>query len=158
MLISLSKSDIKKLNSELFELYGIEPLNKKANIKLAEETYVMVENVCWFFYVDNSILPSLKLLKNDNFLKKVTVDTGAVKHLCSGADLMRPGITEIESGIMAKQLVAVVDEKQGLPIMIGTSLYDSEDMQRLNSGVCVRNVHHIGDSVSSFQPQHRARQ
>ena len=94
----LSKSDIKKINQEIQDTYGIQDFfDKKANVELVKDEFkfVTLDNEPCFFYLEGKIIPTLKLLLKNNFMKKVTIDMGAIKFIASGADLMRPGITAL---------------------------------------------------------------
>ncbi len=149
----LSKSDIKKLNQEIESSYGaVDFFDKKANVELVTEEFEVLtkdKEPC-FFYLGGQIIPTLKLLLTNNFMKKVTIDMGAVKFIASGADLMRPGITEIEDGINESDFVAVIDVTHKKPIAIGQALLNSEDMRAADSGKVIKNVHYVGDKLWQF--------
>lgn len=74
----------------------------------------------------------------------VTVDMGAVKFMCNGANVMRPGIrsfTEFEKG----QLVCIVEESQRKFLAVGRSLVSSKEMETMTKGVVIENLHYISD-------------
>lgn len=146
----IRKSEIKQLNQELEQKYRLkEFFDKKANVELVKEEYEIItlnKKPC-FFYLEGKIIPLLKLLLKNNFLKKVTIDMGAVKFIASGADLMRPGITEIEEGINKDDFISIIDEKNKTPIAIGQALMNSEEMKATESGKVIKNVHYAGDKL-----------
>ena len=150
---TLAKSEIRELNRELFQEYGIEPLSKKNLILMVEGdiSYIKVDGEPSFFYDDNIIVPTLKYLLKDCFLKTITIDMGAVKFIASGADVMRPGIVSIDEGIIENELVAIVDVKNKKPLAIGNALYTTNDMNALTEGKCVKSIHYIGDSIWKFE-------
>jgi PUA-domain protein len=76
-------------------------------------------------------------------LKKVVVDLGAVPHLLKGADVMAPGIVKMEE-LKEGELVFVVDEKYGKPLVVGISLLTGGKPER---GKVVRNIHRVGDEI-----------
>jgi len=80
-------------------------------------------------------------------LKKITVDMGAIKFVINGADIMRPGITEIEEGIAKDELVVIIDERNKKPLVVGIALYDSAEMKKITSGKVVKNIHYVGDEI-----------
>ena len=146
----LSKSDIKKINQEIQDKYGIADFfEKKANVELVKDEFeiVTLDNEPCFFYLEGNIIPTLKLLLKNNFMKKVTIDMGAIKFIASGADLMRPGITEIEEGIKEGDFISVIDIEHKKPIAIGQAMLDSEKMRATESGKVIKNVHYIGDKL-----------
>jgi len=157
---TLSKSDIKGLNSELNELYGVTPLNKKDNVQLIESTqsdtelfmnYLKVNGEVAYFYKDKKIIPTLKTLLKNNFLKKITVDMGAVKFLCGGADPMRPGITDIEDGINSGDIISIIDVNNKKSIVVARAHFSTEDMKTQTSGKSASNIHYVGDNIWNLQ-------
>lgn len=149
--VTLSKKDIKDLNNEIRGRYGKEEFFAKSDfLKLADDTYVMRDDEVLFFYRENALLPSLRLVLKDNFLKKVVVDMGAVPFAAKGADMMRPGIVGVDTGVKENDIVAIVDEKNLKPIAIGQSLFSKEEIQDMEAGKIVLNLHHVGDEVWNF--------
>ncbi len=151
----LSKSAIKFLNQDLFQEYGIEPLTKKdivLEIEKEEMKYFKVNDDISFFYNEDEVLiPTLKNLLKNNFLKNVTVDMGAVKFVASGADIMRPGVVEIDEKIHEGELVTIIDVNNKKPLAIGRALMDSDGMNNADSGKCIESVHHIGDKIWNLE-------
>ena len=146
----LSKSDIKKLNQEIQDKYrAADFFEKKARVELVKEEYeiITLDNKPCFFYLDKQIIPTLKLLLKNNFMKKVTIDMGAVKFIASGADLMRPGITDIEEGIKKDDFISIIDENNKKPIAIGQAMMNSEKMKATESGKVIKNIHYVGDKL-----------
>ena len=146
----LSKSDIKKINQEIESSYGVKDFfDKKANVELVTDEFeiVTLDKEPCFFYSEGKIIPTLKLLLKENFMKKVTIDMGAVKFIASGADLMRPGITEIDDGISEGDFISVIDVEHKKPIAIGQALMNSEDMRNADNGKVIKNIHYVGDKL-----------
>lgn len=79
----------------------------------------------------------------------VTVDAGAIEFVSNGADIMRPGIVEADSGIDAGTLVVVVEETHGKALAIGRAQVDGEEMVG-DEGRVVASVHHVGDELFEF--------
>jgi PUA domain protein len=74
----------------------------------------------------------------------VTVDMGAVKFMCNGANVMRPGVkifTEFEKG----QLVCIVEESQRKVLAVGRALVSSKELSEMVKGQVVENMHYISD-------------
>lgn len=146
----LSKKDIKDLNAKIETDFGISDcIDKKANAELVDDKFISIDNEIKFFYSENKekIIPTLKSILQDNFLKKITVDMGAVKFVTGGADIMRPGIVKIEEGISEGQIICIVDETHGKPLAIGEAVFSSEEMQAKDSGKVIKNLHYVGDDV-----------
>jgi len=98
-------------------------------------------------YAGQGWIPTLHLLLSRLILPTIVVDMGAVKFVANGADIMRPGIKEIPSGIAQDALVAIVDERNRKPLAVGVMLLSSEEMQAANSGKVIKTVHYVGDDI-----------
>ena len=79
----------------------------------------------------------------------VTVDAGAIEFVSNGADVMRPGIVEVDDGIAASDLVAIAEETHGKILAIGRAQTDSDDMLG-DAGKVVDSIHHVGDDLYEF--------
>ncbi|MEM0029809.1 MAG: PUA domain-containing protein [Candidatus Nitrosocaldus sp.] len=92
---------------------------------------------------DGIILPflSMQLLGS---LPSVKVDMGAVKHVCNGASVMRPGIVSMDE-FEKDSIVAVKDERYGKCIAVGIASVSSDDARSMSKGVIIDNKHYIGD-------------
>jgi len=78
---------------------------------------------------------------------KVVVDMEAVPYVCNKADIMSPGITEIKGEFKPKNLVTVLDLRNGRPIAVAEAIYDSETSKETKKGKLFRNLHCVGDEV-----------
>ncbi len=144
----LSKKDVKEINSKLEERFGVQNfIDKKSSLELIDDKFLKVDNEIVFFYLDDEIVPTLKQLLKENFLKKITVDMGAVKFVVKGADIMRPGITEIEEGIKKDSIIVVVDENNQKPLAVGRCLLGSEEIKESSEGKVIKNLHYVGDEI-----------
>ena len=69
---------------------------------------------------------------------------GAVKFMCKGANLMRPGIkkfTEFEK----EKLVCIIEESQQKFLAVGKSTVSSEELEKMDKGEVIKNLHYISD-------------
>ncbi len=132
-------------------------ITKKDNVELLEDEQlklILLNKEISFFYHQEKIIPSLQFIVKHpeiSTLKKITVDMGAIKHVVSGADIMRPGITHIEEGIHAQDPVLIIDQTHNKPIAVGLALFDSQTMQNLDKGKVIENIHYIGDKIWAFK-------
>ncbi|MGI0015518.1 MAG: PUA domain-containing protein [Nitrososphaera sp.] len=76
----------------------------------------------------------------------VTVDMGAVRFVCNGAKVMRPGITNIGS-FRKGDIVTVRDQQHGKYLAVGIALDDSESAQTMTKGYVIDNIHYISDKA-----------
>jgi len=127
---------------------GIE-LSKKDKVELWEDErkIVIINDIPSFFYYENKAVPTLKYLQGNDLLKKVAVDMGAVKFVVNGADIMRPGIVEIEEGIGENEFIVVVDVNNKKPLAVGVALFSASEMQAKDSGKVIKNIHYVGDEL-----------
>jgi malignant T-cell-amplified sequence len=75
---------------------------------------------------------------------KVIVDMGAVKFVCNGANVMRPGIIYLDE-FEQSDLVIVKDEKHRKSLAIGITRFDGETTWNFERGQVITNLHYVGD-------------
>ena len=146
----MSKDERKNLFSVLKEKYGFSrkkntPVEKIVLDKNAE--LYLVEGKPLFFKTGENIFPTIIALRENIIsLPKVTVDMGAVPHVAGGADVMAPGIVELDN-FKKGDAVVVIDERNKVPLLVGMALYDSEEIKNMKKGKVIRNIHHVGDAI-----------
>lgn len=77
--------------------------------------------------------------------KLVVVDSGAVRFIVNGADVMNPGIVSADPEIAAGDLVIVVEERHKKPLAIGRAMIPGTEMR--GEGKAIKSLHHVGDQV-----------
>jgi PUA domain protein len=75
---------------------------------------------------------------------KIVVDMGAVKFVCDGATVMRPGVKNY-SEFEEDQIVCVVEESRNKFLAVGRSLVSSKEMVTMAKGEVVKNLHYVSD-------------
>jgi PUA domain protein len=78
--------------------------------------------------------------------KRIIVDMGAVKFVAKGADIMSPGIVDVDTTIRRNDLVVICDEVHGKPLAIGRALVNADAMMG-NRGKAVKSIHYVGDRI-----------
>ena len=74
----------------------------------------------------------------------ITVDMGAVRFMCNGANAMRPGIkafSEFQKG----QVVCIVEESRHRFLAVGKAMMSSVEAEAAERGEVVRNIHYVSD-------------
>ena len=74
----------------------------------------------------------------------ITVDMGAVRFMCNGANAMRPGIkafSEFQKG----QVVCIVEESRHRFLAVGKAMMSSAEAEAAERGEVVRNIHYVSD-------------
>lgn len=75
---------------------------------------------------------------------KVVVDSGAIKFICNGANVMRPGIKNFTK-FDKDHIVCVVEETHNKFLAVGRSLVSSDELSSITKGEVVKNLHYISD-------------
>ncbi len=144
--VTLRKDEVKEIGEKL-SVFGFN-ISKNDKIEVIDGLVVSVNNVKSFFYMHGRIVPSLKLaLEGKVALKKIAVDMGAVKFVVGGADIMRPGIVEVDESIQKNEVVAIVDVNNHKPLAIGEALFSGVEMKQMATGKAVKNLHFVGDKL-----------
>ena len=151
----LNKSDVADLNVLIERSFGVSDFfGKKDRVLDCDENnlrFVLSDDVL-FFYRDDKLVPTLKLLLKRPLLKVVVVDMGAVRFVVSGADVMRPGIVELDSSIQEGELVVVVDQSHKKPLCVAVSLLSGQEILALEQGKVLKNIHWVGDGIWKLVP------
>jgi len=142
----ISKSETSTLLKIVSEKWGIE-FPKMKNVKvhqILDDAQIITGDGLKILKVDEDYLPFLSEIKMLEKFPTVTVDMGAVKFMCKGANLMRPGIkkfTEFEKD----QIVCIVEESQHKFLAVGKSLVSSSELETMEKGEVINNMHYISD-------------
>jgi PUA domain protein len=75
---------------------------------------------------------------------KATVDVGAIKFVCNGANIMRPGIKKFTQ-FQKDEIICVVEEVHNKFLAVGKALVSSSEMASITKGEVVKNLHYISD-------------
>jgi PUA-domain protein len=112
-----------------------------------EQDFVLVNGEPLLFSVNDTYFPTIRgALKLRPKRKRVVIDMGAVKFVAKGADIMSPGIVDVDTSIRKGDLVIVCDEVHGKPLAIGKALVNADAMMG-NRGKAVKSIHYIGDRI-----------
>ncbi|RLI11388.1 RNA-binding protein [Candidatus Bathyarchaeota archaeon] len=135
----------KSLGIEAEEIFGRKPRIEVVNVK--GRNIYFINGIPMLVISEDTVFPTLVFSKYVNSLPKVVVDMGAVPHICNGADVMAPGIVEINGEFKKNDLVAVVDERNRRVIAMAQALACSEKLKNLKKGKAFKNLHHVGDDI-----------
>lgn len=150
---AIRDSDIRKIVGKLKPKLGKEIENiLSGKVETAEmeegESIILVDEEPVLLKKENKIYPFITAAEMLS-IKRVTVDMGAVKPISDGADIMAPGIVEVDENIESGDIVGTEDEKNRKIIAVGISLKESSHLMG-NSGKVIKNIHHVGDSFWDF--------
>lgn len=96
--------------------------------------------------VKNAIIPFLGRKEVLGQFPSVTVDMGAVKFVCNGAKVLRPGIVDFMP-FKKDDIVVVKDQSHGKMLAVGVALEDSEAAKTMAKGYVIDNLHYISDKI-----------
>ncbi|WP_428326761.1 PUA domain-containing protein [Nitrosopumilus sp.] len=142
----ISKSETSALLKTVSEQWGIE-FPKIKNLKvhqILDDAQIITGKGIKILKIIDDYLPFLSETDTLEKFPSVTVDMGAVKFMCKGANLMRPGIrsfTEFEKD----KLVCIVEESQHKFLAVGKSVVSSEELEKMDKGEVLKNLHYISD-------------
>ena len=112
----------------------------------------------WIVRIQGRLFPSLKYDQVLVTLPKIVVDMGAVRHIANGAQIMRPGIRQIEGHFNRDDVIVIEDERYRKMIALGVAETDSEQMRSMTKGRVIANIHYVGDPLwKSFTLGNRAK-
>ena len=153
----LSKKELKALQQQLISLTGFSPVSEDTSVDVAQTdkwTVILDGAEVIGIYIDDRPFPTIKgLLRSNPQIRYVTVDMGAVKFVASGADVMAPGIVDVDQNIKEGDAVWVRDVKNKKPIAIGIALRAGPKMISDKKGKAVKNIHYVGDEIWNIGKQ-----
>ncbi len=110
-------------------------------------TVLWIDDTPLVIKLNEEYYPTLNFSEVIATLPKIVVDMGAVPHVVNGADIMSPGIRNIQGEFAENSIVLIVDEKFGKPLAIGKALLSSNAMKTTKHGKVITNLHYVGDPV-----------
>lgn len=146
----LSKSETAELVEKLKAAWPQELVPKVKSIKVYEIEQgrrLLVADETVAVQINDNIVPFLGG-KAETLARfpSVTVDMGAIKFVCNGAKVMRPGITNFDA-FKKGNIVIVKDQTHGKALAAGVALEGSEDAKARVKGYVVDNLHYISDKM-----------
>ena len=142
----ISKSETSKILEQIKSQWKIE-LPKQKNIKthdVNEKGVIITGDGITAVKIGENILP---FLDDTEVLEKfpyVKVDMGAIKFVCKGANIMRPGITKF-SDFDNDEIVCVIEESQNKFLAVGKAKISSKEAAGSRNGEVIKNMHYISD-------------
>jgi PUA-domain protein len=151
----LKRKEIERLTNELEPALGCKVFSVGDTVDMAEgadfDIVLVNGNILALAYDQKPFLTVRGLLEYKPTKRYVTVDMGAVKFVCNGADIMCPGIVDADTDIKEEDFVWIRDEKNLKPLAIGISLLSGKQLIEANEGKGVKNLHYVGDKLWKFE-------
>ena len=153
----LSRRDSTEMTSTIEAALGVKldlSRSAQASCEEPEEGVVFVHfGDMVFVKSGETIVPFLGSPEALALFPFATVDEWAIKFMLNGADVMRPGIKSFDQWGDADRIVIVKEEKKGRAIAVGKATVSSTEAQAMAKGVCLKNVHHLGDRYWTIHKQ-----
>ena len=143
----ISKSETSKILEQINSQWKIE-LPKQKNIKtheVDEKGVIITGDGITAVKIGDDILPFLDDIPILEKFPYVTVDMGAIKFVCKGANVMRPGITKF-SDFENGEIVCVIEESQKKFLAVGKAKMSSKELDEAIKGEVIKNMHYISDN------------
>ena len=142
----ISKNETADMLREISGQWGFEvPRSKNLRVHHLEDGVLLIESPqLKALKIDGSMIP---FLTGTDILAKfphAVVDMGAVKFMCNGANVMRPGIVEY-SEFSKGDIVCIVEESRRKPLAVGRAVVDSSELEGTKRGEVVKNLHYVSD-------------
>ena len=142
----ISKSETIILLKTVSEKWGIEfPKIKNLRVhQIADEAQIITGQGIKILRINDEYLPFLSETQMLEKFPHVMVDMGAVKFMCKGANVMRPGIKN-HSEFGKDEIICIIEESQHKFLAVGKSLVSSSEIEKMERGEVIKNMHYISD-------------
>ena len=142
----ISKSETSALLKKISQEWDIDfPKMKNVRVhQILNDAQIITGEGLKILKIGEDYLP---FLSETEILKKfpnVEVDMGAVKFMCKGANLMRPGIKKFTQ-FEKDKLVCIVEETHHKFLAVGKSVVSSQELEKMDKGEVIQNMHYISD-------------
>lgn len=145
----LRKKEIKQLHKYLKQEV-IDSAKRIEELKDNDGEFIFIDEEPVLFKLNNEWINTLNaIIKNINIkeFKKIKVDQGAIRFVVNGADIMRPGIVEIDESIEKNEIILIIEETHNKPLAIGISMLSGLELKEITTGKVIQNIHYVGDAI-----------
>ena len=142
----LSKSDSNEVINKISSQWNIELPKLKTLIlhEIDDTTSLITSENFTVIRIDGMYIPFLSEASLLERFPTVVVDAGAIKFVCNGANVMRPGIKR-HTEFKKDDLVCIVEETHNKFLAVGKAMVSSDEMKNITKGEVVKNLHYISD-------------
>ena len=147
---NLPKNKIDEALGLISSQLNIKPAKKPKDVKVVEvdeKNRIVVFEEFKIGQIDSIVFPFLADVETVGAMPAVIVDSGAIKFVCNGADVMRPGIVRVDGEFSIGAKVAVRESTHGKAIAVGEALFASNEIVNISKGAVVKNLHYVGDRL-----------
>ncbi|MBX8636813.1 MAG: RNA-binding protein [Thermoplasmata archaeon] len=127
-----------------------DPVETAEVFGLEQNVYILNNEILALEIEGIPFLSLTGLLKFGASRRYITVDSGAVRFVVNGADIMGPGVVGGDETVRKGQIVWIREEKYSRPLAIGRSIVDGGTFGRKEKGKCAESLFHVGDKLWKF--------
>jgi PUA domain protein len=143
---TIKKKKGRQLLKKIIDLFGSLEAKKFEVAEYDEMTIYILDDKIEFVEGKEGIHPVLTSSVIER-IPSVIVDMGAVPYICNGADVMAPGISDINTPFEKKELVIIRDITHRKILAIGRAKMSSEEIKLHKKGKVISNIHYVGDNL-----------
>ena len=142
----ISKSETNELLKNIASQWEID-IPKIRNLRvyyISDDVQIITAKDIMILKINETYLP---FLSQNELLEKfphVMIDMGAVKFMCNGANVMRPGIKSY-SQFEKEQVVCIIDGSQHKFLAVGKAIVPSTELETMKKGEVIKNLHYVSD-------------
>lgn len=145
---SLSKREVHDITGQISKSWPTNSIGAIKNLQAyvidGNKRLLVGNNLVAIQLAPDLIVPHLTQHDLLNHFASVQVDMNAVKFVCNGANIMRPGITDFTT-FKESEIVLVKDQTHKKELAVCISLVDDVNGRKMERGVVLNNIHYIGD-------------
>lgn len=117
------------------------------SIECDEDTQILILERIKAIKTNKGIFPFLDQKETLENFPKIEIDLGAIKYVCNGADVMRPGIKIFKDEFKKGDIVAIQEEKYKKYIAVGIAAFSSSELEISKKGMVIKNNHYVSDKA-----------
>jgi len=148
---SLSREEAEVIYNQLLKSWPKDILPKRFKgllaVELDDRKALLILNDFKVVKVDDKFVPFLADTQRLEAFPHIIVDIGAVRFVCNGADIMRPGVKTFPVSFQKGDIVVVKEDKYRKAISVGVANISSGEAQLLTKGPIITNIHYVGDKI-----------
>ena len=141
----MRRKDARNILDKLSEKFGEVDAKKIEVAEFEDKKVLILDDKIEFIEDENGLYPYLGGAYLDR-LPRVVVDMGAIRFVCNGADVMAPGITEMDE-FEAGDVVVIRDVTHGKGLAVGVANKSSQEIEASKTGKVIKNLHYVGDKL-----------
>jgi len=144
----LSKNKGSEVTDKILQCWPYKPKfnpKKILSIDVDIEQSLLISNEFTAIKIGEDVLPFLKMEDLLETYGKIIVDKGAIRFVCNGANVMRPGVITVEGNFESNDIICVKDVQYGKFLAIGFALKNSSEIKDISKGIVMKNMHYVGD-------------